>query len=220
MKIFNNIKGIFSDISPSDIITLPITLFENFSENMKDEMEIKSFYKSIIISNILFIIVSILLHKYSICFYYSLGSLVLIFFTLKLHSNDMHERAFMKIWKKFKDTDYGDIKDKIAQQGKTLRSSLSNPFNKSEKYDDTDDENEDIDDDGEDIDGDIDDDNQNIEDNENNLEEIDYQSNEFLEKDDNTNVLNDDNLEKITKINETSLFSNDNLDIENDDDIF
>lgn len=109
----DNIKQFFKDLKPSELVALPIILIENYKDNMRDEMEIKGFYKNIIISNIIFFILSIILKKSQITFYYSLGCLGLILLTLKTFHNEMHERAFMKIWKRFKDADFREIRSKF-----------------------------------------------------------------------------------------------------------
>ena len=92
-----------------DILFLPIDLFDNYLEDIKSPATIKRVYKNIIITNLIFIILSIITHKHKIAFFYSIGNLVYILLLLK-QPNECHERAFHSIWKKYKDVDYDTIK--------------------------------------------------------------------------------------------------------------
>lgn len=104
-----------------DFLLLPFTLLENYRENMEDKLGIKYLYKCIIISNILIVIFSIIISNHSIAFFYSLGTLFLILSILKSSPNEMHERAFTRLWKKYKDIDSDAIKDKILTSKNSMK---------------------------------------------------------------------------------------------------
>ena len=104
-----------------DFLLLPFTLLENYRENMEDKLGIKYLYKCIIISNILIVIFSVIISNHSIAFFYSLGTLFLILSILKSSPNEMHERAFTRLWKKYKDIDSDAIKDKILTSKNSMK---------------------------------------------------------------------------------------------------
>ncbi len=104
-----------------DFLLLPVTLLENYRENMEDKLGIKYLYKCIIVSNVLMTVFSVIVSNHSIAFFYSLGTFFLILSILKSSPNEMHERAFTRLWKKYKDIDRDVIKDKILSSKNSMK---------------------------------------------------------------------------------------------------
>lgn len=138
-------------LSLQEIILLPLRISENFLEIMKDTMNIKYVYSTLIYSNIFFMIYSIALNNPKISFYYSIGTFILAFYLYKTYKNDMLERALFRVGRKIKDIDYDTFKNEVYTKVSNLKDKANKTFsNRSFKI------SQEIDDDEEMVDEELD----------------------------------------------------------------